>query len=93
MKAHSHATANILKYFGDVASVDAGASSLVVNDKGMAITIKTTEKTAIMSGKEKKTLADIAVGTKVKAVCTKSNGVLVASKIIIEPATVTAKKK
>ena len=88
MTAHPHVVASVMKHSGKVVSVDAAANSIVVNDRGMAIIIKTTNKTVIESGKEKKAFADITVGSMVKTTCAKKekDGSYVASKIMIEPA-------
>ena len=72
---------------GNVVSVDAAANTVVVKGKKGDVTVMVNDKTKIMSGKEKKTLADIKAGDKVMAKYTEADGKNTAVQIEIRPAT------
>lgn len=72
---------------GEVMAIDAKASTLTVKGpKKGDVVVSVTDKTKIMSGKDKKTLADIKAGDKVKVAYTEAEGKNTASSVTIEPA-------
>lgn len=79
---------------GEVVSVDATAKAVVVKEKAAEIKLTVNDKTAITCGKDKKTLADVKAGDKVKATYAVEGMDNVASKIDIAaaPAAAPAKK-
>ena len=71
---------------GDVVSVDAAANTVVVKGKKGDVTVMVNDKTKIMSGKEKKTLADVKAGEKALVLYTEADGKNTAAHIEINPA-------
>ena len=55
-----------MQVMGEVSNVDAKANTITVKSKKKEVTVSVDDKTAIMAGKEKKSLADVKVGDKVK---------------------------
>lgn len=66
---------------GEVTNVDAKANTITVKGKKGDVTVSVDDKTAIMAGKEKKTMADVKVGEKVKVEYTEADGKNVAHKV------------
>jgi hypothetical protein len=71
---------------GDVVSVDAAANTIVVKEKKGDITVMVNDKTVIMSGKDKKTLADIKAGEVATVKYTEADGKKTAAHVEIKPA-------
>lgn len=72
---------------GEVLAVDAKAMTLTVKGpKKGDVMLSTDDKTSIMMGKDKKALADIMAGNKVKVEYMEADGKNVAKKITIMPA-------
>ncbi|MEW6419249.1 MAG: DUF5666 domain-containing protein [Nitrospirota bacterium] len=79
---------------GEVKAVDAKAKTLTVKGKKADVTVTCDDKTKIMMGKEKKTLADVMTGDKVTVKYTEAEGKNVAKSISIKAAeTAPAEKK
>ncbi|MEW6109522.1 MAG: DUF5666 domain-containing protein [Nitrospirota bacterium] len=84
---------------GDVAAVDAKASTITVKGKKGEIVASVNDKTKITSGKDKKTLADVKVGDKVRVKYVEADGKNTAKSIAIlaapaeKPAAAPAEKK
>jgi Cu/Ag efflux protein CusF len=75
-----------VKYvIGEVKAVDATAGTLTVKSKKQEVSLSTDSKTIIRMGKEKKTLADITSGEKVKVRYTEVDGKNMAKSIAIKP--------
>jgi predicted acyltransferase (DUF342 family) len=68
---------------GEVAAVDAKAKTLTVIGKKGNVMLSTDDKTSVMAGKDKKTLADIKAGDKVTAKYTEADGKNVAAHVAI----------
>lgn len=68
---------------GEVTAVDAKANTLTVKGKKGDVTVSTDDKTKVMAGKEKKTLADVKAGDKVSVKYTEAEGKSTATKIEI----------
>lgn len=87
--------AKVKQITGEVKAVDTKANTLTVKGKKAEVTVTCNEKTKIMMGKEKKTLADVKVGDKVVVKYTESEGKNIAKSIAIKPAEEkpTAEKK
>jgi len=66
---------------GEVTAVD--AKTLTVKGKKGDVTISTDDKTMVMAGKDKKTLADVKAGDKVTVKYTEADGKNVAAKVAI----------
>jgi Cu/Ag efflux protein CusF len=82
-----------VKYvIGEVKAVDATAGTLTVKSKKQEVSLSTDSKTIIRIGKEKKTLADITSGEKVKVRYTEVDGKNMAKSIAIKPETKKAMK-
>jgi ribosomal protein S1 len=81
---------------GEVNAVDTAAMTVTVTKKVRGKVVETVvtvnDKTKIMMGAEKKTLADIKVGDKVKAKYTETDGKNVAKSVVIMPAAAAEKK-
>jgi surface antigen len=75
---------------GEVVAVDAIAMTLTVKGKKGEVALSADDKTAVKMGKEKKALADVKVGDKVKVKYTVKDGKNVAKSIA--PVTAPAKK-
>jgi Cu/Ag efflux protein CusF len=65
--AEKAAPVKIMHVWGEVTAVDAKAGTLTIKSKKEEVSLSTNDKTVIRTGKEKKTLADIKVGEKVRA--------------------------
>jgi Cu/Ag efflux protein CusF len=78
---------------GEVTAVDATAGTLTVKSKKKEVSLSTDNKTIIRMGKEKKTLADITSGEKVKVRYTEVDGKNMAKSIAIKPETTAAPEK
>jgi Cu/Ag efflux protein CusF len=65
--AEKAAPVKIKHVWGEVTAVDSKEGTLTVKAKKEEISLSTNDKTIIRMGKEKKTLADIKVGEKVRA--------------------------
>ncbi len=84
---------------GDVKAVDAKAKTVTVTkkmrDKAMDTVVTVDDKTKIMMDKEKKAIADLKAGDKVKVKYTEIEGKNVAKSIAIQPkeAAAPAEKK
>lgn len=66
---------------GEVTNVDAKANTMTVKGKKGDVTVSVDDKTAYMSGKEKKTMADVKVGDKVKVEYTEADGKMMAKSV------------
>jgi Cu/Ag efflux protein CusF len=83
-----------IKYVtGEVTAVDAAAGTLTVKSKKQEVSLSTESKTVIRMGKEKKTLADITSGEKVKVRYTEVDGKNMAKSIAIKPETTATSEK
>ena len=80
----------VMSVTGDVVAVDAKAMTLTVKGKKGDVALSTTDKTTVKMGKEKKALADVKVGDKVKVKYTAVDGKNVAKSIAIKPAVTAA---
>jgi hypothetical protein len=80
------APAIVKQVSGEVVTVDATAGTLTVKSKKKEVALSTNDKTVIKIGKEKKALADVMVGDKVKAKYTEIDGKNVAKSVVIMPA-------
>lgn len=78
---------------GEVTAVDAKANTLTVKGKKGDVMLSTDDKTTVMAGKEKKTLADVTVGEKVTVHYSEADGKNVATKVAVAPAKKAAKKE
>lgn len=78
---------------GEVTNVDAKANTITVKGKKGDVTVSVDDKTAIMAGKEKKTMADVKVGDKVKVEYTEADGKSVAHKVHLMKAEKKMEKK
>jgi ribosomal protein S1 len=81
---------------GEVKAVDTAAMTITVTKTVKAKVVETVvtvnDKTKIMMGAEKKTLADVKVGDKVKAKYIETDGKNVAKSVVIMPAAAAEKK-
>jgi Cu/Ag efflux protein CusF len=68
---------------GEVAAVDAKANTLTVKGKKGDVTVSTDDKTTVVAGKVKKTLADVKAGDKVSVKYTEADGKNTATKVSI----------
>ncbi len=66
---------------GEVTAVDAKANTLTVKGKKGDVTLSTDDKTTVMAGKDKKTLADVKAGDKVTVHYTEADGKNVAPRL------------
>jgi Cu/Ag efflux protein CusF len=66
---------------GEVTNIDAKANTLTVKGKKGDVAISVDDKTAIMAGKEKKSLADVKVGDKVKVMYSDADGKMMAKSV------------
>ena len=71
---------------GEVVAVDATAMTLTVKGKKGEVALSAGDKTTVMMGKEKKALADVKVGDKVKAKYTVKDGKNVAKSVALTAA-------
>ena len=71
---------------GEVTAVDATANTLTVKGKKGDVMLSTDDKTTVMAGKEKKTLADVKAGDNVTVNYTEADGKNVAHKVAIKAA-------
>lgn len=78
--------ARVKQISGEVKAVDAQANTLTVKGKKAEVTVTCNDKTKIMMGKEKKTLADVKVGDKVIVKYTESEGKNIAKSVAIKQA-------
>ena len=76
---------------GEVKAVDAKANTLTVTKKKEEVTVTVDDKTKIMAGKDKKTLADVKVGDKVTVKYTVADGKNTAKRVDIKAAPATEK--
>jgi len=70
---------------GEVSTVDVEANTVTVKKAERVVLLHVTEKTRIIIGKEKKTIADLKVGDRVRAKYKEENGRNVASSIVDAP--------
>jgi len=70
-----------MQVMGEVTNVDAKANTITVKSKKKEVTVSVDDKTAIMAGKEKKTLADVKVGEKVKVMYSEVDGKMMAKSV------------
>jgi len=68
---------------GEVTAVDAKANTLTVKGKKGDVTVSTNDKTTVVAGKDKKTLADVKAGDKVTVKYTEADGKNTATKVEI----------
>jgi len=68
---------------GEVTAVDAKANTLTVKGKKGDVTVSTDDKTKVVAGKDKKTLADVKAGDKVTVKYTEADGKNTATKVEI----------
>ncbi len=80
----------VMSVTGNVVAVDAKAMTLTVKGKKGDVALSTNDKTTVKMGKDKKTLADVKVGDKVKVKYTEVDGKNVAKSVIIKPAVTAA---
>jgi hypothetical protein len=80
------APAIVKQVSGEVVTVDATAGTLTVKSKKKEVVLSTSDKTVVKIGKEKKALADVMVGDKVKAKYTEIDGKNVAKSVVVMPA-------
>ena len=83
--------AKIKMVTGEVKAVDAAAMTVTVAKKGKETVVTVNDKTKIMMGKEKKTLADVKAGDKVTVRYTEADGKNMAKSVAIK--TEMAEKK
>jgi Cu/Ag efflux protein CusF len=69
---------------GEVSAVDAAAMTLTVKGRKAEVALTVNDKTKIMMGKEKKTLADVKVGEKVSTRYSEVEGKNVAKSIALK---------
>ena len=87
---HKSATKHVT---GKVVAVDAAAMTLTVKGKKGEVALSADEKTAVKMGKEKKALADVKSGDKVKAKYTVKDGKNMAKSIELMAAPAKKEKK
>jgi len=85
------APAKVKQVTGEVIAVDAKANTVTVKGKKVEVIVTCDDKTKVMMGKEKKTLADVKAGDKVTVKYKEVDGKNVAKSIAIKPA--VAEKK
>jgi len=86
-KKAAHAMKAVKKQVtGEVTAVDAKANTLTVKGKKGDVMVSTDDKTTVMAGKDKKTLADVKAGDKVMVNYTEADGKNVATKVTIKAA-------
>ena len=78
------AKAKVSQVTGSVTAVDAKAMTLTVKGKKGDVSLVATDKTKVLKGKEKKTLADVTVGASVTVTYSEEDGKMVAKKIAIK---------
>ena len=71
---------------GEVAAVDASASTVTVKSKKAEVVLHVTDRTKVTCGKEKKGITDLKVGDKVQAKYTEVEGKSTAKSIKIAEA-------
>jgi Cu/Ag efflux protein CusF len=77
---------------GDIVTLDLNARTLTVKSKRQEVSLSTDDKTIIRLNKEKKTLADLKSGDKIKAKYIHVDGKNIAKSISIKTATTEAIK-
>jgi Cu/Ag efflux protein CusF len=80
------APAKVKQVTGDVAAVDAKANTITVKGKKGDTVVTCDDKTNIMMGKDKKALADVKVGDKVKVKYSEADGKMTAKSVAITAA-------
>ena len=78
--------ATVKQVTGEVAAVDAMAKTITVKAKKGETTVTADDKTKVMMGKEKKTIADVKVGDKVTVKYSEADGKMVAKSVAIKAA-------
>ncbi len=78
--------AKVKQVTGDVAAVDAKANTITVKGKKGDTVVTCDDKTKIMMGKDKKTLADVMVGDKVTVKYSEADGKMTAKIVAIKAA-------
>ena len=78
---------------GEVAAVDAKANTLTVKGKKGDVTVSVDDKTKIMAGKDKKTLADVKAGDKVTVKYVEADGKNTAKHVEIKAAPAKKEEK
>ena len=93
-KKAAHAMKAVKKQVtGEVTAVDAKANTLTVKGKKGDVMVSTDDKTTVMAGKDKKTLADVKAGDKVTVNYTEADGKNVAAKVAIKAAPAKKEEK
>jgi len=96
-KVEKKAAPKVMQVTGEVKAVDAAAKTITVAKKVKGKVEETVvtvdDKTKITLDKEKKTLADVKAGDKVKVKYTEVDGKNVAKSVAIKPAAKPAEKK
>jgi Cu/Ag efflux protein CusF len=87
------APAKVKQVTGEVAAVDAAAKTLTVKGKKGDVALTADDKTSVMVGKDKKTLADVKAGDKVTVKYAEMNGKNVAKNIVVSAAPAKMEKK
>lgn len=83
--AEKKAPTKYLSVKGEVTAVDPAANSLTIKSKKQEVQLTVTDKTKIMIGKEKKSLADVKVGDAATAKYKKEKDKNVATSINVTP--------
>ena len=86
MKAEKAKKAVKKQVTGEVTAVDAAANTLTVKGKKGDVMLSTDDKTTVMEGKAKKTLADVKAGDKVTVHYSEADGKNVAHKVVMKAA-------
>ena len=82
-KKMAPAKEKVSKISGEVSAIDAQAKTIKVKAKDKEVSLMVTDKTSIAQGKEKKTLADIQSGAKVKVTFVEEGDKMIAKSIRI----------
>ncbi len=85
-KAEKKAIAKVKQVTGDVTVVDVKANAITVKGKKGDTVVACDDKTKIMMGKDKKTLADVKVGDKVTVKYSEADGKMTAKLVAIKSA-------
>ncbi len=88
--APEKAPAKYLSVKGEVTAVDPATNSLTIKSKKQEVQLTVTDKTKVMIGKEKKSLADVKVGDTAVAKYKKEKDKNVATSINVTPKKVEA---
>ncbi len=83
--AEKKAPTKYLSVKGEVTAVDPATNSLTIKSKKQEVQLSVTDKTKIMIGKEKKSLADVKVGDAATAKYKKEKDKNVATSINVTP--------